>query len=253
MPRTPPRCRISLIVGGDGLGRRHVFSSFNTSSVDEPCQWGAECAGPVVDAAPTAARRTGPAARRPGRPRARTPSSPRWRSAALSRSDTRSHPETRTAAARRPGRRPTARRAGRRRGGMGSPCGSWVGWPSAASMRSSSRSDSTCSSSSASACTSCHGMPSIRLRNVSSSRWRRTTRSAASSPDSVSRSSRLPGAVDELAVLQSLDHGGDRGRRDAQLGRQQPGGDRLTAVGEVVDRLEVVLARAGQANHDSGM
>ena len=60
-------------------------------------------------------------------------------------------------------------------------------------------------------------------------------------------------AVDELAVLESLDHGGDRGRRDAQLGRQKPGGDRLTPVGDVVDRLEVVLARAGQANHGPEM
>ena len=51
-------------------------------------------------------------------------------------------------------------------------------------------------------------------------------------------------AVDELALLQPLDHGRHRGRRDAQLGREQPGGDRLTAVGDVVDRLEVVLARA---------
>ena len=56
-------------------------------------------------------------------------------------------------------------------------------------------------------------------------------------------------AVDELALLQPLDHGGDRGRRDAQLGRQQPGGHRLTPVGDVVDRLEVVLARAGKADH----
>ena len=48
--------------------------------------------------------------------------------------------------------------------GMGSPCGSMVGWSSARSMAASSSSLRTCSSSSASASTLCHPIPTFWFR-----------------------------------------------------------------------------------------
>src|SRR6478736_2572916 len=54
--------------------------------------------------------------------------------------------------------------------GIGSPCGSTVGFPSFAAINSSSSSESACSSTSASACTRSHGTPRLWTRYSSSSR-----------------------------------------------------------------------------------
>ena len=59
--------------------------------------------------------------------------------------------------------------------GIGSPCGSTVGWPRKASIRSISRSEAACSMCSASSWTSSQGMFSVWTRNSSSSRCRRIT------------------------------------------------------------------------------
>ena len=48
--------------------------------------------------------------------------------------------------------------------GIGSPCGSRVGWPSLAAISASSSSERTCSSTSASSCTRSHGTPSELAR-----------------------------------------------------------------------------------------
>ena len=154
---TAPRPEL-LTVGGHGsaaswsllIGRMRV----ELITVAKAGQWCAERIRPSAMRA-EAAHRTGPAVdgqHDPGARRARRGGG----SAALSRSET---GRTREAGAEGHGvqAEAPARRARRAAAGWGHRCGSWVGWPSAASMRSSNRSDSTCSSTSASACTSSHG------------------------------------------------------------------------------------------------
>ena len=163
--------------------------------------------------------------------------------------------------ARGTGRRPAPRRGpspqcsscGPSRGGIGSPCGSCVGWPRAASMRSSSRSDRACSSSSASACTSSHGTSSMRCeeRLQQPVPAHHAQRGPLAGLGQVQRAAVRAGQ--QAAVLQPLDHGRHRRRGHAELVRQLPGGDRLAAMGEVVDRLEVVLGRPGHRHHDDGL
>ena len=248
VPRTPPRRRISLTVGDDGSVAVMLYSSSSTSP------WTSRVRG-VPSAQGRSATRThsGPpngscrstVTTTPGR----TPSSPRWRSAALSRSDTRrtrKHAPGGTASRLTPHRSSCAPC----RGGIGSPCGSWVGWPSAASMRSSSRSDSDVLQQLG---LGVHLVPR-HVEYPGEERLQQSVPPHDAQRRALARAGepQLPGArpVDELALLQALDHGRHGGRRDPQLGREQPGGDRLPAVGDVVDRLEVVLTRAGQADHD---
>ena len=183
----------------------------------------------------------GLAARRPGRPRA-TPSSPRWRSAALSRSDTR---RTRKNA---PGRRgqgcPTPRRAGRP-WGMGSPCGSWVGWPSAASMRSSRRSEGRA--------------PAPRLRraprptadveNLVEERLQQPV-----TPDHLQgvagavrreRCAVVRGALDEPVLGEPLEHHGHGRRCDAQMAGECRRAHLVAPARQHEDGAQRVLRRGG--------
>ena len=130
--------------------------------------------------------------------------------------------------------------------GIGSPCGSCVGKPSARSMRASSSSEITCSSRSASSCTSSTWRPSVFARYSSSRRWWRITSSATRSPDA-----RQPRAAVGLVLEQSergelLHHRRRRRRRHRLVLRERA--DRHAAVLglELVDALQVVLDRLAE-------
>ena len=251
VPRTPPRCRISLIVGGDGS----VAVMFSPRSNTSP--WTSRVSG-VPSAQDRSSMRThsGPpngscrstARTTPGR----TPSSPRWRSAALSRSDTRrtrkhapggdgveaDAPPLVVRAVPRRDRvavRVVRRVAERGVDALLEPLGQHVLQQLGLGVHLVPRHAE-------------HLVEERLQQPVAPHDAQRGLLARLGEPQLATAR-----AVDELALLEALDHGGDRGRRDAQLGREQPGGDRLTAVGDVVDRLEVVLARARQADHGSGM
>ena len=126
--------------------------------------------------------------------------------------------------------------------GIGSPCGSCVGWPSLSAMSSSSSSEMTCSSTSASSCTRSHGTPSRSARYSSSSRWWRSTSSARRSPSAVSSHAAVRLVADEAERVELLDHPRRRRGRDAEaLGERVRGHAAALALLQRVDRLRVVL------------
>ena len=113
--------------------------------------------------------------------------------------------------------------------GIGSPCGSCVGKPSARSIRASSSSEMTCSSRSASSWTSSTCRPSVSARYSSSRRWCRITSSATRSPDGVRRAPAVLLVLEQVERGQLLHHRRRRRRRDRLVLRECP--DRHAAVG----------------------
>ena len=125
--------------------------------------------------------------------------------------------------------------------GIGSPCGSCVGWPSLAAISASSSSERTCSSTSASWCTRSHGTPSdsrqVELQQpVVAHHLEREPRARVRQPHAAVALVR-----DEAELVELAHHARRRGRGDVQAMGDRGHADRLVALLQRVDGLRVVL------------
>ena len=115
-----------------------------------------------------------------------------------------------------------------RRPGIGSPCGSTCGCPSISSIRSISRSDTTCSSCSASSCTSAQLMPITAPETARPADGGAAPLPARRSPAGSRRTPTIGLVLDQSRFSQRLDHRGRGARRDAhrrgQLAHAAPAG-----------------------------